>query len=133
MLLSGDSSTTLGLLGSTVRWYLTRTRSSKRPLRRAIEPLTEGVSTEIRGEVLIVSGAGALALGRVVPGVVAAAPAAPESALSKASSEISVQRTEFGVDLGGANSIDGSFARPSNVLCDTRSSCARMAASISGT
>jgi hypothetical protein len=35
--------------------------------------------------------------------VVASAPAAPESALS----EIAVQRTEFGVDLGGANSIDG--------------------------
>ena len=42
-----------------------------------------------------------------VPEVVAAAPAAPEPALSKAPSEIAVQRTEFGVDLGGANSIDG--------------------------
>jgi hypothetical protein len=38
-----------------------------------------------------------------VPEVVASAPAAPESALP----EIAVQRTEFGVDLGGANSIDG--------------------------
>jgi TolA-binding protein len=42
-----------------------------------------------------------------VPEVVASAPAAPEPALSKASAEIAVQRTEFGVDLGGANSIDG--------------------------
>ena len=42
-----------------------------------------------------------------VPEVVAAAPAAPEPALSKAPSEIAVQRTEFGVDLGGANSIEG--------------------------
>jgi TolA-binding protein len=41
------------------------------------------------------------------PEVVASAPAAPEPALSKASAEIAVQRTEFGVDLGGANSIDG--------------------------
>jgi hypothetical protein len=41
-----------------------------------------------------------------VPEVVASAPV-PESALSKASAEIAVQRTEFGVDLGGANSIDG--------------------------
>jgi hypothetical protein len=41
-----------------------------------------------------------------VPEVVAAAPP-PEPALSKASAEIAVQRTEFGVDLGGANSIDG--------------------------
>jgi hypothetical protein len=41
-----------------------------------------------------------------VPDVVAAAPA-PEMALSKTSPEIAVQRTEFGVDLGGANSIDG--------------------------
>jgi hypothetical protein len=41
-----------------------------------------------------------------VPEVVAAAPP-PEPALSKASSEIAAQRTEFGVDLGGANSIDG--------------------------
>ncbi|HEV7602741.1 MAG TPA: hypothetical protein VGO49_21120 [Bradyrhizobium sp.] len=42
-----------------------------------------------------------------VPEVVASAPAAPEPALSKASSGIAVQRTEFGVDLGAANSIDG--------------------------
>jgi hypothetical protein len=42
-----------------------------------------------------------------VPEVVAAAPAAPEPALSKAPSEIAAQRTEFGVDLGGANSVDG--------------------------
>ncbi|HXO67343.1 MAG TPA: hypothetical protein VN838_00150 [Bradyrhizobium sp.] len=42
-----------------------------------------------------------------VPDVVASAPAAPEPALSKAPSEIAVQRTEFGVDLGGANSIEG--------------------------
>jgi hypothetical protein len=42
-----------------------------------------------------------------VPEVVAAAPAAPEPALSKAPAEIAVQRTEFGVDLGGANSIEG--------------------------
>ena len=42
-----------------------------------------------------------------VPEVVAAAPAAPEPALSKPPSEIAVQRTEFGVDLGGANSIEG--------------------------
>ena len=41
------------------------------------------------------------------PEVMTSAPAVPEPALSKASSEISVQRTEFGVDLGGANSIDG--------------------------
>jgi hypothetical protein len=40
-----------------------------------------------------------------VPEVVAAAPAAPDPAAS--TSEIAVQRTEFGVDLGGANSIDG--------------------------
>jgi hypothetical protein len=40
-----------------------------------------------------------------VPDVVASAPAGSESALSSA--EIAVQRTEFGVDLGGANSIDG--------------------------
>jgi hypothetical protein len=39
-----------------------------------------------------------------VPEVVAAAPAAAEPASSK---EIAVQRTEFGVDLGGANSIEG--------------------------
>jgi hypothetical protein len=42
-----------------------------------------------------------------VPEVVAAAPSDPETALSKAPSEIAVQRTEFGVDLGGANSIEG--------------------------
>jgi hypothetical protein len=42
-----------------------------------------------------------------VPEVVAAAPSAPEPTLSKAPSEIAVQRTEFGVDLGGASSIDG--------------------------
>jgi hypothetical protein len=41
------------------------------------------------------------------PEVVAAAPAAPEPALSNAAPEIAVQRTEFGVDLGGANSIEG--------------------------
>lgn len=37
----------------------------------------------------------------------AMAPAAPDPAASNATSEIAVQRTEFGVDLGGANSIDG--------------------------
>jgi hypothetical protein len=42
-----------------------------------------------------------------VPEAVASAPATPEPVSSKASSEIAVQRTEFGVDLGGANSIDG--------------------------
>jgi hypothetical protein len=42
-----------------------------------------------------------------VPDAGASAPAAPEPALSKASAEIAVQRTEFGVDLGGATSIDG--------------------------
>jgi hypothetical protein len=42
-----------------------------------------------------------------VPEVVAAAPAAPEPALSRAPSEIAAQRTEFGVDLGGANSVEG--------------------------
>jgi hypothetical protein len=42
-----------------------------------------------------------------MPEVVASAPAAPDPASSKAASEIAVQRTEFGVDLGGANSIDG--------------------------
>jgi hypothetical protein len=41
------------------------------------------------------------------PEVVAAAPSAPEPASSKAPSEIAIQRTEFGVDLGGANSIEG--------------------------
>jgi hypothetical protein len=40
------------------------------------------------------------------PDVVAATPP-PEPASSTASPEIAVQRTEFGVDLGGANSIDG--------------------------
>jgi hypothetical protein len=39
------------------------------------------------------------------PEAVASASAAPEPALSSA--EIAVQRTEFGVDLGGANSIGG--------------------------
>jgi hypothetical protein len=33
--------------------------------------------------------------------------AAPDPAASNAPSEIAVQRTEFGVDLGGANSIEG--------------------------
>ena len=42
-----------------------------------------------------------------VPEVEATAPAAPDPAASNATSEIAVQRTEFGVDLGGANSIDG--------------------------
>lgn len=42
-----------------------------------------------------------------VPEVVASAPTAPDPASSKALSEIPVQRTEFGVDLGAANSIDG--------------------------
>ncbi len=42
-----------------------------------------------------------------MPDVVAAAPAASDPAGSKAASEIAAQRTEFGVDLGGANSIDG--------------------------
>jgi hypothetical protein len=42
-----------------------------------------------------------------MPEVVAAAPATPELALSKVPSEIAVQRTEFGVDLGSANSIEG--------------------------
>jgi hypothetical protein len=37
----------------------------------------------------------------------ASVPAAPDPAASNAASEIAVQRTEFGVDLGGANSIDG--------------------------
>jgi hypothetical protein len=41
------------------------------------------------------------------PEVVASAPPDPEPALSKAPSEIAAQRTEFGVDLGGASSIDG--------------------------
>ena len=39
--------------------------------------------------------------------VAASVPTAPDPASSKALSEIAVQRTEFGVDLGGANSIDG--------------------------
>jgi hypothetical protein len=42
-----------------------------------------------------------------VPEVAAVAAEAPDSAPSKAVSEIAVQRTEFGVDLGGATSIDG--------------------------
>jgi hypothetical protein len=41
------------------------------------------------------------------PEAMASAPAAPDPAVSNATSEIAVQRTEFGVDLGGANSIDG--------------------------
>jgi hypothetical protein len=41
------------------------------------------------------------------PEVVASAPTASDPASSKAASEIAVQRTEFGVDLGAANSIDG--------------------------
>jgi hypothetical protein len=50
------------------------------------------------------------------PEIITAAPApeamvsvsaAPDPAASNATSEIAVQRTEFGVDLGGANSIDG--------------------------
>jgi hypothetical protein len=42
------------------------------------------------------------------PEIITAAPA-PEAmgAAAKAPSEIAVQRTEFGVDLGGANSIEG--------------------------
>jgi hypothetical protein len=42
-----------------------------------------------------------------VPEAMASAPAALDPAVSTATSEIAVQRTEFGVDLGGANSIDG--------------------------
>ena len=42
-----------------------------------------------------------------LPAPEASAPAEPEPAASKTSPEIAVQRTEFGVDLGGANSIDG--------------------------
>jgi hypothetical protein len=42
-----------------------------------------------------------------VPEAKASAPAAPDPAALNATSEIAVQRTEFGVDLGGANSIDG--------------------------
>jgi hypothetical protein len=41
------------------------------------------------------------------PEVATAESAASDPAASKATSEIAVQRTEFGVDLGGANSIDG--------------------------
>jgi hypothetical protein len=41
------------------------------------------------------------------PETMASAPAAPDPVASNATSEIAVQRTEFGVDLGGANSIDG--------------------------
>jgi hypothetical protein len=40
------------------------------------------------------------------PEVIAAAPSAPEAALSNATSGIAIQRTEFGVDLGGANSVE---------------------------
>jgi hypothetical protein len=42
-----------------------------------------------------------------VPEAMASASAVPDAAASNAASEIAVQRTEFGVDLGGANSIDG--------------------------
>lgn len=41
------------------------------------------------------------------PEVAAAEPTASDPGSSKAASEIAVQRTEFGVDLGAANSIDG--------------------------
>jgi hypothetical protein len=41
------------------------------------------------------------------PEIMASAPAASDPAASNATSEIAVQRTEFGVDLGGATSIDG--------------------------
>jgi hypothetical protein len=41
------------------------------------------------------------------PETMASAPAAPDPAVSTATSEIAVRRTEFGLDLGGANSIDG--------------------------
>jgi hypothetical protein len=41
------------------------------------------------------------------PEVAAAEPAASDPGSSKAAAEIAVQRTEFGVDLGAANSIDG--------------------------
>jgi hypothetical protein len=41
------------------------------------------------------------------PEAMASAPAAPDPTAPNATSEIAVQRTEFGVDLGGANSIDG--------------------------
>jgi hypothetical protein len=42
-----------------------------------------------------------------VPEAVASASAGPDPASSNAPAEIAVQRTEFGVDLGGANSIEG--------------------------
>jgi TolA-binding protein len=42
-----------------------------------------------------------------MPELVASAPPAPDPAASKAASAVAVQRTEFGVDLGAANSIDG--------------------------
>jgi hypothetical protein len=42
-----------------------------------------------------------------VPEAMASAAAAPDPAALNATSEIAAQRTEFGVDLGGANSIDG--------------------------
>jgi hypothetical protein len=41
------------------------------------------------------------------PETMASAAAGPDPAAANATSEIAVQRTEFGVDLGGANSIDG--------------------------
>jgi hypothetical protein len=41
------------------------------------------------------------------PGPEAMTSAPPDPAASNAAPEIAVQRTEFGVDLGGANSIDG--------------------------
>jgi hypothetical protein len=41
------------------------------------------------------------------PDAMASVPAAPDPVASNATSEIAVQRTEFGVDLGGASSIDG--------------------------
>jgi hypothetical protein len=42
-----------------------------------------------------------------VPEAMASVAAAPDPTASNATSEFAVQRTEFGVDLGGANSIDG--------------------------
>ncbi|WP_375412598.1 hypothetical protein [uncultured Bradyrhizobium sp.] len=42
-----------------------------------------------------------------IPEALAAAPAVPDPVTAKAPSEIAAQHTEFGVDLGGANSIDG--------------------------
>jgi hypothetical protein len=42
-----------------------------------------------------------------VPDTVATAPPVSDPAASNAAPEIAVQRTEFGVDLGAANSIDG--------------------------